>query len=218
MRQFSEATLTEAVIERLAECEDPRFKRVMSSLIRHLHGFVRDVELSEAEWLTAIRFLTEVGQACTDKRQEFILLSDTLGRLDPGRCDQPSDADRGGRADRARALLPGGRARAAARRRHRERGRGRARLLLRAPADAGGRADRGRPAGCLVGRRRGHLRYADPGPDRDALPRQVPDRCRGALPVPLDPADLLPGADRRPGRPHAERRWGAIPTARGTST
>ena len=89
MRQFSEQTLTDAVIERLATCEDPRFKRVMSSLIRHLHAFVRDVELTEAEWLSAIRFLTEVGQACTGKRQEFILLSDTLGRLDPGRCDQP---------------------------------------------------------------------------------------------------------------------------------
>jgi hydroxyquinol 1,2-dioxygenase len=79
MRQFSEATLTDAVIERLAECEDPRFKQVMTSLIRHLHGFVRDVELTEREWMTAIRFLTEVGKACTDKRQEFILLSDTLG-------------------------------------------------------------------------------------------------------------------------------------------
>jgi hydroxyquinol 1,2-dioxygenase len=79
MTQFSEDTLTEAVIERLAECDDPRFKTVMTSLIRHLHAFVRDVELTEGEWLTAIRFLTEVGQTCTDKRQEFILLSDTLG-------------------------------------------------------------------------------------------------------------------------------------------
>ena len=79
MAQFSEHDLTDAVIERLAECEDPRFATVMSSLIRHLHDFVRDVELTEAEWLSAIRFLTRVGQACTDQRQEFILLSDTLG-------------------------------------------------------------------------------------------------------------------------------------------
>ena len=79
MAQFSGHTLTDAVIERLAECDDPRFKTVMTSLIRHLHDFVREVELTEAEWLTAIRFLTEVGQTCTDKRQEFILLSDTLG-------------------------------------------------------------------------------------------------------------------------------------------
>ena len=79
MAQFSEHDLTAAVIERLAECDDARFKTVMTALIRHLHDFVREVELSEREWLTAIRFLTEVGQACTDKRQEFILLSDTLG-------------------------------------------------------------------------------------------------------------------------------------------
>ena len=51
----------------------------MTSLITHLHDFVREVQLTESEWLTAIQFLTDVGQTCTDKRQEFILLSDTLG-------------------------------------------------------------------------------------------------------------------------------------------
>ena len=44
-----------------------------------MHGFIRDVELSEAEWMTAIEFLTATGKKCDDKRQEFILLSDTLG-------------------------------------------------------------------------------------------------------------------------------------------
>src|SRR5262245_39412870 len=79
MGDFDEKSITEAVIARLSECEDPRFKQVMTSLVRHLHGFVRDVQLTEAEWFTAIQFLTDVGQTCTDKRQEFILLSDTLG-------------------------------------------------------------------------------------------------------------------------------------------
>ena len=79
MAQFDEHTLTEAVIGRLAGSDDPRFKTVMISLIRHLHDFVREVELTEQEWMTAIRFLTAVGKTCTDKRQEFILLSDTLG-------------------------------------------------------------------------------------------------------------------------------------------
>ncbi len=79
MREFSETSITEAVIGRLAECDDPRFKRIMTSLITHLHDFARQVRLTESEWLTAIQFLTDVGQACTDKRQEFILLSDTLG-------------------------------------------------------------------------------------------------------------------------------------------
>ena len=79
MREFDEKSITRAVIGRLSECHDPRFKRVMSSLITHLHDFVRDVKLTEDEWFTAIQFLTDVGTTCTDKRQEFILLSDTLG-------------------------------------------------------------------------------------------------------------------------------------------
>jgi len=79
MREFDEKSITEAVIGRLSESDDPRFKRIMTSLITHLHDFVREVNLSESEWLTAIQFLTDVGQTCTDKRQEFILLSDTLG-------------------------------------------------------------------------------------------------------------------------------------------
>ena len=79
MREFDEKSITAAVVGRLAESDDPRFKRVMTSLITHLHDFVREVRLTEPEWLTAIQFLTDVGRTCTDKRQEFILLSDTLG-------------------------------------------------------------------------------------------------------------------------------------------
>jgi hydroxyquinol 1,2-dioxygenase len=79
MREFDEKSITEAVIGRLSQCEDPRFKRVMTALVTHLHDFVREVQLTEAEWLTAIEFLTDVGKTCTPKRQECILLSDTLG-------------------------------------------------------------------------------------------------------------------------------------------
>jgi hydroxyquinol 1,2-dioxygenase len=79
MREFDEQSITAAVIERLSECQDPRFKEVMTSLVTHLHHFVREVRLSETEWLQAIEFLTAVGHTCTEKRQEFILLSDTLG-------------------------------------------------------------------------------------------------------------------------------------------
>ncbi|MFZ9677342.1 MAG: intradiol ring-cleavage dioxygenase [Quisquiliibacterium sp.] len=76
---IDEKKLTDAVLARMDGCDDARFKQVMSSLIRHLHDFVREVELTEAEWETAIGFLTATGQKCDDKRQEFILLSDTLG-------------------------------------------------------------------------------------------------------------------------------------------
>jgi hydroxyquinol 1,2-dioxygenase len=51
----------------------------MTSLITHLHDYIREVNLTESEWITAIQFLTDVGQTCTEKRQEYILLSDTLG-------------------------------------------------------------------------------------------------------------------------------------------
>jgi hydroxyquinol 1,2-dioxygenase len=79
MRQFDEKSITPAVIARMTDCQDPRFRQVMTSLITHLHDFVREVRLTEAEWITAIQFLTDVGKTCTEKRQEFILLSDTLG-------------------------------------------------------------------------------------------------------------------------------------------
>ena len=79
MRNVTEATATEAVIARFDGCTDARLKQVMTSLVTHLHAFVRDVEPTEAEWFAAIAFLTATGQMCDDKRQEFILLSDTLG-------------------------------------------------------------------------------------------------------------------------------------------
>jgi hydroxyquinol 1,2-dioxygenase len=79
MRQFSEENLTEAVVARLKDVKNPRFKQLMTSAIRHLHAFAREVELTEEEWFEGIKFLTAVGQKCDDKRQEFILLSDVLG-------------------------------------------------------------------------------------------------------------------------------------------
>jgi protocatechuate 3,4-dioxygenase beta subunit len=79
MRQFNEDTLTDAVIARLKEVDNPRFKQLMTSAIKHLHAFARDVELTEEEWFEGIKFLTACGQKCDDKRQEFILLSDVLG-------------------------------------------------------------------------------------------------------------------------------------------
>lgn len=79
MRNIDEHNITDAVIARLRDCQDARLKEVMTSLIRHLHGFVRDVRLTEREWEQSIRFLTATGQKCDDRRQEFILLSDVLG-------------------------------------------------------------------------------------------------------------------------------------------
>jgi protocatechuate 3,4-dioxygenase beta subunit len=79
MRTFTEAASVEAVLERMANCPDARLKEIMASLVTHLHAFVREVEPTFDEWLAAIQFLTRTGQLCDDRRQEFILLSDTLG-------------------------------------------------------------------------------------------------------------------------------------------
>lgn len=76
---FSEERSAEVVAGSFAGTPDPRLRQVMTSLVRHLHDFVKDVELTEAEWETAIGFLTDTGQTCTPTRQEFILLSDVLG-------------------------------------------------------------------------------------------------------------------------------------------
>lgn len=79
MRNFDENTITDAVLERIANTPDARLKQVCGSLVRHLHDFVRDVRVTDAEWNFAIDFLTRTGQKCDGNRQEFILLSDTLG-------------------------------------------------------------------------------------------------------------------------------------------
>src|SRR5688572_5513309 len=79
MRQFNEDTLTDAVIARLKDAKNPRFRQIITSLVKHAHAFAREVELTEEEWFEGIKFLTATGQKCDDKRQEFILLSDVIG-------------------------------------------------------------------------------------------------------------------------------------------
>jgi hydroxyquinol 1,2-dioxygenase len=79
MRAINEYTITDAAIEQMATTPNPRMRQIMESLVRHLHAFTREVDLTPEEWFEGIRFLTAVGQKCTAHRQEFILLSDTLG-------------------------------------------------------------------------------------------------------------------------------------------
>ena len=79
MSDLDITTLTEAVLARMSEQVTPRTRQLLSALVRHLHDFAREVELTEAEWFTAVDFLTRTGQNCSENRQEFILLSDILG-------------------------------------------------------------------------------------------------------------------------------------------
>ncbi|MEP9352293.1 intradiol ring-cleavage dioxygenase [Xanthobacter sp. KR7-65] len=79
MRNFDQFTITQAVLERVANAPDPRIRAISEALVRHLHDFIREVRPTQAEWEAGIKFLTDTGHMCTGTRQEFILLSDTLG-------------------------------------------------------------------------------------------------------------------------------------------
>jgi protocatechuate 3,4-dioxygenase beta subunit len=76
---FSEERSAEVVAASFAGTPDARLRQVMTSLVQHLHAFVKDVELTEEEWGFAIDFLTRTGHMSDEVRQEFILLSDVLG-------------------------------------------------------------------------------------------------------------------------------------------
>ncbi|MEO8098390.1 MAG: dioxygenase [Acidobacteriota bacterium] len=79
MQAIDHNTITDAALEQMSGTPDPRLKQIIESLVRHLHEFAREVDLTPEEWIQGIMFLTAVGQKCTPFRQEFILLSDTLG-------------------------------------------------------------------------------------------------------------------------------------------
>lgn len=73
MSNNTEEQITHNVLDSIAHTPDPRTKVVMTSLISHLHAFIREVELTQEEWEFGIQFLTRTGQMCDEKRQEFIL-------------------------------------------------------------------------------------------------------------------------------------------------
>jgi len=75
----TEDELTKEVIASFAKTPDARLKVIMGSLVKHLHSFAKEVRLTDEEWFAGIKFLTDSGDMCSEVRQEFILLSDTLG-------------------------------------------------------------------------------------------------------------------------------------------
>jgi len=80
MKDFTLDNLTSVAVDAYtANAASARHAEIFDALIKHLHAFAKDIELTEAEWFAGIQFLTETGKKCDDKRQEFILLSDTLG-------------------------------------------------------------------------------------------------------------------------------------------
>ena len=79
MSNNTEEKITQNVLDSMVQAPDPRLKKVMTSLISHLHAFIREVELTQEEWALGVQFLTRTGHMCDEKRQEFILLSDISG-------------------------------------------------------------------------------------------------------------------------------------------
>ncbi|MGA7480619.1 MAG: dioxygenase [Bradyrhizobium sp.] len=79
MQELTPETITQAVLDQMASTPNSRLKQIMASAVKHLHAFAKDVNLTPAEWIKGIAFMTAVGKICTPARQEFILLSDTLG-------------------------------------------------------------------------------------------------------------------------------------------
>ena len=78
-RNLSDEQLTRAVVQSFENAPSERTREILQSLVAHLHAFASEVQLTEEEWAAGIDFLTRTGQACSETRQEFILLSDVLG-------------------------------------------------------------------------------------------------------------------------------------------
>jgi protocatechuate 3,4-dioxygenase beta subunit len=79
MRNLSEANVTDALTRVFDDTPDPRLKGLMQALVRHLHGFAREVQLTREEWAFAMDFLYRAGKISNEGRNEFILFSDTFG-------------------------------------------------------------------------------------------------------------------------------------------
>jgi hydroxyquinol 1,2-dioxygenase len=79
MSEYNQQKLTEDVLAAFAGTPEPRLRELMTALVKHIHEFAREVDLTPEEWMAGLKFLNATGQISTEKRPEFILLSDTIG-------------------------------------------------------------------------------------------------------------------------------------------
>ena len=79
MRDVTQDNLTDVFNSYMGDEINPRLREVMSSLVKHLHAFAKDVSLTHAEWEQGIDFLERAGEISNKERHEFVLLSDVLG-------------------------------------------------------------------------------------------------------------------------------------------
>lgn len=98
----AENEVTPAVLAAMENTADPRFKEIITTLVRHLHDFAREVRLTEPEWERAIGYVVELGKRTNDTHNEAILASDAIG-LSMLVCLMNNGA--GGNTETAAALL-----------------------------------------------------------------------------------------------------------------
>ena len=79
MRNVTRDNITDVFMGYLGDDVDPRLREVMESLVRHLHAFAREVNLTHEEWRAGIAFLERAGEISDAERNEFVLLSDVVG-------------------------------------------------------------------------------------------------------------------------------------------
>ncbi|MEO1308669.1 MAG: dioxygenase [Pseudomonadota bacterium] len=79
MRNVSKDNITDVFMGYLGQDTDPRLREIMGSLVKHLHAFAKEVNLTHAEWNVGIDFLEKAGEISDKERHEFVLLSDVLG-------------------------------------------------------------------------------------------------------------------------------------------
>src|SRR5579859_2578578 len=75
----NQAMVTDAVVEAVMRVEDPRLREILLALVRHLHGFVREVHLTEREFQEAVRLIVAMGQRTTPSHNEVVLMAGSLG-------------------------------------------------------------------------------------------------------------------------------------------
>jgi len=79
MRNVTPDTLTDLLLALSGPDTDPRLQQILTSLVRHLHDFTKEVGLTHAEWRKGVELLTRAGEMTDDERNEFVLFSDILG-------------------------------------------------------------------------------------------------------------------------------------------
>ncbi len=79
MKTVTIDNITDLVIDAMSDDTSPRVRDILTSLVRHMHDFTREVKLTPEEWWIGIDFMSRAGKMTDDKRNEFILVADILG-------------------------------------------------------------------------------------------------------------------------------------------